>query len=281
MGNALTPRLENAEKTGVLQLSGLKLTKLELWSVSLDPLSVDEILICLFASESIRASGPRQFPVELFTLTKLETLSANRNCLVSLVPPGHVVNFGALRSLRFVHLSMNQLTEFPVELCTATIPINMLDLSHNMITAVPSCVSTLQAIELNLNNNRINLVASTIAQCPRLKVLRLESNQLTLEQFPKELFTESQVSLLCVTENKFDMRDFYSLPDYAQTTFSYVVSQLPAEVAAKVIDVIDLMPVSNPYDTLEAAVIKRTLDSDGSNLQKLLSGDKLGDCTPS
>ncbi|KAG5448676.1 Leucine-rich repeat-containing protein 57 [Clonorchis sinensis] len=229
MGNALTPRLENAEKTGVLQLSGLKLTKLPEEAKNLERIrSLDlssnrfEILrpsIAKFTTLkllNVDNNKMRQFPVELFTLTKLETLSANRNCLVSLVPPGHVVNFGALRSLRFVHLSMNQLTEFPVELCTATIPINMLDLSHNMITAVPSCVSTLQAIELNLNNNRINLVASTIAQCPRLKVLRLESNQLTLEQFPKELFTESQVSLLCVTENKFDMRDFYSLPDYAQ-----------------------------------------------------------------
>lgn len=66
-----------------------------------------------------------------------------------------------------------------------------------------------------------------------------------------------------------------------QTMFSYVVSQLPTEVAAEVIDLIDPMPASNPYNTLKAAIIKRTATSDEANLQKLLAGVELGDRTPS
>ncbi|KER22581.1 hypothetical protein T265_09377 [Opisthorchis viverrini] len=66
-----------------------------------------------------------------------------------------------------------------------------------------------------------------------------------------------------------------------QTMLSYVVSQLPTEVAAEVIDLIDPMPASNPYTTLEAAIIKRTATSDEANPQKLLAGVELGDRTPS
>ncbi|KAA3676302.1 uncharacterized protein DEA37_0000818 [Paragonimus westermani] len=190
MGNALAPRLENAEKTGVLQLSGLKLSK--------------------------EFSTTEYFPPEICSLIKLETLSANRNHLTNIILPGTVVSFGALQNLRFVHLKDNQLTDFPVEFCCPAIPINVIDLSGNRIVVVPSCVSELQAIEINLSRNSIAVVANTIAKCPRLKVLRLECNQLTLQSFPTDLFTDSQVSLLCVAENRFEMRDFYGLPGYSQ-----------------------------------------------------------------
>ncbi|TPP65504.1 hypothetical protein FGIG_11613 [Fasciola gigantica] len=75
------------------------------------------------------------------------------------------------------------------------------------------------AIELNLDQNRVKTIASSIAKCPRLKVLRLELNQLTLEAFPEEILTNSQVSSLSVSGNLFQMRDLYTLPSYAQVSY--------------------------------------------------------------
>ncbi|KAA0189407.1 Leucine-rich repeat-containing protein 57 [Fasciolopsis buskii] len=154
-------------------------------------------------------------------------MNASHNLLTSLIMPGHVTTFSDMQNLRFVHLSSNSLTEFPVELCCASIPINLLDLSDNQIELVPSCVASLQAIELNLDQNRIKTIAPSIAKCPRLKVLRIERNQLTLEAFPEEILSSSQVSSLSITGNLFQMRDFYTLPSYAQVRFLLFDIHLP------------------------------------------------------
>lgn len=65
------------------------------------------------------------------------------------------------------------------------------------------------------------------------------------------------------------------------TMYSYVVTQLPTDVACEVVDLLDPMPAVNPYDTLKAALLKRTTASDEARLQQLLSGVELGDRTPS
>ena len=65
------------------------------------------------------------------------------------------------------------------------------------------------------------------------------------------------------------------------TMFSYVQSQLPSFIAKEVIDVLDPMPSSLPYDTLKTAVLKRTTASDEAKLKQLLSGVEIGDRTPS
>ncbi|CAH8659907.1 unnamed protein product [Dicrocoelium dendriticum] len=66
-----------------------------------------------------------------------------------------------------------------------------------------------------------------------------------------------------------------------ETMFSYVATQLPTDIATEVIDVLDPMPTEFPYDTLKAAVLKRTTASDESRLKQLLSGVELGDRSPS
>ncbi|CAL8103316.1 unnamed protein product [Calicophoron daubneyi] len=229
MGNALSPRIDSAQKSGILQLSGLKLTKLpddaknlvNIRCLDLSSNRFELIKPWIGRLHSLKVLNVENnkikcFPTELCHLTKLETLNANQNALTSLTPPGTVANFGNLQNLRFVYLSKNHLTVFPAELCCPSIPINVLDLSDNQISLIPSCVSVLQAIEINLNHNLISVVAKSIAECPRLKVLRLERNKLVLDEFPTELLTNSQVSLICVEGNRFEMRDFYSLPGYSQ-----------------------------------------------------------------
>ena len=65
------------------------------------------------------------------------------------------------------------------------------------------------------------------------------------------------------------------------TMFSFVSTQLPMDIAAEVVDILDPIPADQPYDKLKEAVLKRTSSSDDARLQHLLSGVELGDRTPS
>ena len=46
---------------------------------------------------------------------------------------------------------------------------------------------------MNLNENFINDIPDALARAPRLRVLRLQNNQLTLNSIPESLLAESQV----------------------------------------------------------------------------------------
>lgn len=63
--------------------------------------------------------------------------------------------------------------------------------------------------------------------------------------------------------------------------FRYVVSALPQEVAADVIDVLTHPPPDAPYDALRNAILDRTMASERQRLQQLLSAEELGDRRPS
>ncbi|CAH8619897.1 Leucine-rich repeat-containing protein 57 [Schistosoma haematobium] len=229
MGNTIAPRIENAEKTGVLQVSGLKLKKVpeqvkhlrNLRSLDLSNNKIENIdpwisLLKNLKVLNVENNKLKCFPAEIYLLTKLESLNGNSNFLINFITPGAIVNLNELSCLRTVNLSHNCLTEFPVELCLKSIPINVIDLSNNQISIIPNAIASLQAIEINLNSNKISIISNGIAQCERLKVLRLEHNCLRLENFPTELLTNSQVSLICVDGNSFNMKDFYNLPGYSK-----------------------------------------------------------------
>ncbi|CAH8865629.1 unnamed protein product [Trichobilharzia szidati] len=229
MGNTIAPRLENAEKTGVLQVSNLKLKKIpeevkrlrNLRSLDLSNNKIEVIDSWISVLKGLKVlnlenNRLKYLPEQLYLLTKLESLNVSNNLLVNFINPSAIVNLTELSCLRTVNLSNNYLTEFPVELCISSIPINVIDLSNNKITIIPNAISALQAIEINLNHNRISAISKNISQCERLKVLRLENNCLRLENFPCELLTDSQVSLLCVEGNSFQMKNFYNLPGYSQ-----------------------------------------------------------------
>lgn len=66
-----------------------------------------------------------------------------------------------------------------------------------------------------------------------------------------------------------------------RTKFGNVVRQLPPSMVVDLVDILSPIPAVNPYDTLKAAIIKRTAASDEANLRQLLSGIELGDRTPS
>ncbi|XP_064482905.1 uncharacterized protein LOC135395741 [Ornithodoros turicata] len=62
--------------------------------------------------------------------------------------------------------------------------------------------------------------------------------------------------------------------------FRHVVSVLPQEVAAQLIDVLTAPPAANPYDALKAALLERTTASERKRFQELLSAEDLGDRRP-
>lgn len=147
-------------------------------------------------------------PPELGALKKLESLSLNKNLIVS-IPS----SFDGLVNLRNLDLSDNHITAFPVVLVTLR-HLEVVDLSHNKITEIPDGVSGLQASELNLNQNQVRAISASVAQCPRLKVLRLEENCLNVSAVPPQLLTDSQLTLLAVDGNLFEMKDLQEVEGF-------------------------------------------------------------------
>lgn len=83
-------------------------------------------------------------------MSKLEALNASNNRMLALTSSQSAVSFGSLRHLRTVDISKNNLNEFPVELCSKDIPLDLLDLSKNNIDFIPDCASLLQVSFLRI-----------------------------------------------------------------------------------------------------------------------------------
>lgn len=66
-----------------------------------------------------------------------------------------------------------------------------------------------------------------------------------------------------------------------EAMYRHIVPLLPNSIAKEVRDLIIQMPAHDPYDTLKAALLKRTTASDEARLQQLLAGVELGDRSPS
>jgi hypothetical protein len=71
-------------------------------------------------------------------------------------------------------------------------------------------------MELNLNQNQISRLSENIADCPRLKVLRVEENCLALSTFTPRILRDSAIALLAVDGNVFDNKSFQGLDGYEQ-----------------------------------------------------------------
>lgn len=88
-------------------------------------------------------------------MKKLESIHVNNNLLRSL--PSSLDQLCALKTLC---LSGNQLTAFPLQLCSLR-HLDLVDLSRNKIQAVPDGIGQLQAVEVNLNQNQVELKCSS------------------------------------------------------------------------------------------------------------------------
>lgn len=61
---------------------------------------------------------------------------------------------------------------------------------------------------------QISQISVQISHCPRLKVLRLEENCLELGMLPQSILSDSQISLLAVEGNLFEIKKLRELEGY-------------------------------------------------------------------
>lgn len=223
MGNKVVKQhFDTAKKTGVLKISQQRLTEfpphMRGFPNVLRTLDLSENRFVTLPAEigqfdllkHLNVSDNRltELPHVIGNLVKLETLNAVNNMIVSI--PRSLEN---LKNLKQVLLSNNQLTEFPTMFCGLK-HLDVLDLSRNKITKIPPDVGSLQAVELNCNQNQISSLAAEIADCPKLKTLRLEENCLPLAEIHPRILKESKVSNLHVDGNLFPPKQFNSLDGY-------------------------------------------------------------------
>lgn len=223
MGNsALKAHLETAQKTGVFQLTGKGLLEFpedlqrltsNLRTIDLSDNKIESLPQMMGAFSALKNLNLNHnklsvLPAELCKLKKLETFHLNNNRLTRLP-----ADFGQLSALKTLSLSGNQFRTVPVQLCSLR-QLTVVDLSKNKIQSVPDDVAGLQAIELNLNQNQISQISVQISYCPRLKVLRLEENCLELSMLPASILSDSQISLLAVEGNLFEIKNLRDLNGY-------------------------------------------------------------------
>lgn len=223
MGNSgLKQHIETAQKTGVLKLSQGKLNEFppgfKQLESSLRTLDISDNKFVILPNEISRFMQLRhlnlsknklaKIPDCIGALTKLETFNGSHNNLSSLPR-----TFSNLIHLKQVNLSDNHIKDFPL-MFSGLKHLDVLDLSRNEIVTVPSEVSGLNVTELNLNQNQISHISSQIADCPRLKTLRLEENCLQLAAIPTRILTESKVSNLAIDGNLFEAKELSDLQGY-------------------------------------------------------------------
>ena len=72
-----------------------------------------------------------------------------------------------------------------------------------------------------LNSTRflqVSVLPESIAQSPRLRVLRLEENSLEISAFTPTILKNSKISLFAVDGNLFDMKSFQQLEGYDEVS---------------------------------------------------------------
>ncbi|XP_018580169.1 leucine-rich repeat-containing protein 57 [Anoplophora glabripennis] len=223
MGNSgLKQHIETAQKTGVLKVSQGKLNEFppgfKQLESSLRTLDISDNKFVILPNEISRFMQLRhlnlsknklaKIPDCIGALTKLETFNGSHNNLTSLPR-----TFSNLIHLKQVNLSDNHIKDFPL-MFSGLKHLDVLDLSRNEIVSIPTEVSGLNVTELNLNQNQISQISSQIADCPRLKTLRLEENCLQLSSIPTRILLESKVSNLAVDGNLFEAKQLSDLPGY-------------------------------------------------------------------
>lgn len=234
MGNkqSVQSHLENAQRTGVFQLSSAKLTEVPsalfsiktLRSIDLSSNRFKELPPSIGTFVNLRTlllnnNSLASLPEDLCKLAKLEVLSLSHNQLSAL--PSNLSN---LKSLRTINLDRNCFRKFPTQLAQLK-QLDFVDLSSNQIESIPDGVGQLQACEINLNQNQLSRLSDDLALCSKLKVLRLEENCLPLGELSRKILPESSVSLLAVEGNLFDLKQFHDDPGYDKYMERYTATK--------------------------------------------------------
>lgn len=220
--NSAKHHYETAKKTGTLSLCNCSLNEfpgkmkelgpiLRQLNLSNNKFQVLPTQISNFSNlKSIKIDNNRLIclPEEIGKLNKLENISAGSN-RISKLP----CTLSLLVNLKEINLSNNYIITFPVSLCDLK-HLTIIDLSKNQISEIPKDIARVNVTELNVNENRISIISPEIAKAPKLKILKMEYNQLKLQDIPKALLTDSKISSLFLTGNLFNIKDIEHVDGY-------------------------------------------------------------------
>ncbi|XP_034824094.1 leucine-rich repeat-containing protein 57-like [Maniola hyperantus] len=230
MGNSgLKQHYETASKTGVLQISNHRLKEIpeDVFHLSehLRNLDISKNKIAHIPEEISRLKLLKQLnlstnalqvlPATLANLKKLEMLNISFNS-ISCLPD----SFSSLSNLKQIYLNNNKFKQFPKQLFGLN-SLEVIDLSNNKLTEVPSGMSNLFAAELNLSQNEISSLSEDLYQTPRLKILRLDENCLSLDSITPSLLRDSKIHTISIDGNLFEPKQLASLEGYNEYTERY------------------------------------------------------------
>ncbi|XP_075979034.1 leucine-rich repeat-containing protein 57-like [Anticarsia gemmatalis] len=230
MGNSgIKQHYDTAAKTGVLQLSDYKLKEipveaqnlcdtlrnLDLSKNRLSTLPDDICKFKLLKQLNLDTNKIETLPNTLSNMKKLEMLNVSNN-LISFLPD----SFAQLSNLKQVYLNNNRLKVFPVQLLGLQ-NLEVVEISNNKITEVPSGMSELYAAELNLSQNEISVISEDLHRAPRLKILRLEENCLSLDAIKPSLLRDSKIHTINLDGNLFESKQLVSVEGYNEYTERY------------------------------------------------------------
>lgn len=217
---------ETATKTGVLQISNEKLKEIppevfQLHDVlrNLDlsknklPVLSDEISKLKHLKQlNIDTNHVEALPESLSNLKKLEILNACRNTITKL--PDSFVN---LTNLKQIYLRKNKIRHFPPQLLGLK-NLEVVDLSANKMTVVPLGMFELYVTELDLSENEISVIGDDLQLAPRLKILKLDENCLSLDAVKPGLLRDSKIQALSIEGNLFEIKKLSSVEGYNEYT---------------------------------------------------------------
>ena len=133
---------------------------------------------------------------------------------------------------RELKISGNKFKKFPQEV-TCLPNLQLLDLSLNQVELSPvvlvsrnniskieelpeSGLPNLMVVDLNLNENQLQYLGEGLWLCPRLKILRLQNNQLSLNNIPEALLAESSINTILLEGNRFELKALHDLEGWEQ-----------------------------------------------------------------
>lgn len=231
MGNAssLKHHMETAEKTGVIQLSRSNLRDIpkdllqisqQIRTLDLNTNRLQRLSESISSFRNLKILNLSHNKLKLVSgalgqLEKLESLLLEDNLLETLPS-----EFGRLSNLKTLNISKNSFKTFPLPVCSLK-SLELLDVSHNEIESIPDEIGSSQANEINLNSNKLKRLNDSLTKCPKLKILRLDDNQVELAAFTKSILAESKICLLSVENNPFTLKQLQDKDGFEEYSKRY------------------------------------------------------------
>ena len=177
-------------------------------------------------------------------MKKLENLQLGYN-QIKQIPS----SYSKFTNLKSIYLQNNKLTVFPVCFYQAK-NLDVIDLSGNKIQELPENIEELQCIELNMNINQLKSLPASLSLCPRLKVLRVEENLLELTSITSEFFKNSQVCVLAVDGNLFQVKELSHKDGYDQVSLYHPILVLRARTTEQFSHAMQIFPYFKTMKTI-------------------------------